>query len=360
MPRKIFFTPGPSAVYFTVEEHLKQASRAQVMEINHRSAQAEAYYEEAVNNLKTLMDIPEDYQVFFLSSATEIWERQLQNLVIDKSFHYCMGAFSNRFFDFASKWGFDAQKLESNFGELPDTNPELIPEDTELITLALNETSTGLSFPQDSIYQIRQQHPEKLIAVDGVSALPVLDLDFSKVDSVYFSVQKCFGLPAGLGVWIVSPRALEKAEKKLSLGHSIGAYQALPNLLKNGKKHQTTFTANVLNIFLLSRVTADMLEKGLDIIRREANYKASLLNHLVENHPKLDHFVADRALRSKTVTVANTSENANDILEKLSQKGFVLGNGYGIYKGKQIRIASFPTHSKEQMELLVDVINATI
>lgn len=360
MPKKIFFTPGPSALYFTVEEHLKQASRAQVMEINHRSAQAEGYYGEAVSNLKNLMSIPEDYQVFFLSSATEIWERQLQNLVIEKSFHYCMGAFSNRFYDFAIKWGLNAQKSESNFGELPDTNPGLIPTGTELITLALNETSTGVSFPEEDIYNIRNSHPEALIAVDGVSALPVLDLDFSKVDSVYFSVQKCFGLPAGSGVWIVSPRAIKKANEKLALGHSIGAYQALPNLLKNGLKHQTTFTANVLNIFLLAKVSGDMLEKGIDIIRREANYKAALLNHMVDSHAKFEHFVVDKKLRSKTVTVANTTDGSNIILETLAKKGFILGNGYGAYQNKQIRIASFPTHSKEQMELLVDVINATI
>lgn len=360
MPKKIFFTPGPSALYFTVEEHLKQAVKAQVMEINHRSAQAEGYYAHAVSNLKALMAIPEDYQVFFLSSATEIWERQLQNLVVENSFHYCYGAFSNRFYDFAIKWGLKAQKSESSFGQLPDTDPNLIPKDTELITLALNETSTGVSFPQEDIYKIRESHPNALIAVDGVSALPVLELDFSQVDSVYFSVQKCFGLPAGLGVWIVSPRALKKAEDKLADGHTIGAYQALPNLLKNGRKHQTTFTANVLNIYLLAKVSEDMLERGMDVIRREANYKAALLNHLVDQHDQLSHFVSERMLRSKTVTVANTMNSSNEILEKLKQKGFVLGNGYGTYKNKQIRIASFPTHSKEQIELLVDIINATI
>ena len=70
MPKKIFFTPGPSALYFTVEEHLKQAMRDQVMEINHRSSQAEGYFRTAVDNLKSLMSIPEDYSIFFLSSAT--------------------------------------------------------------------------------------------------------------------------------------------------------------------------------------------------------------------------------------------------------------------------------------------------
>lgn len=360
MPKKIFLTPGPSALYFTVEEHLKQALKDQVMEINHRSKQAEGYFREAVSNLKTLMQIPEDYHIFFLSSATEIWERQLQNLVSKQSFHYCYGAFSNRFYDFAKKWGIDAHQAVSDFGALPDTSPDLIPEGTELISMALNETSTGVSFRQEDIYSIRKAHPDTLIAVDGVSAFPALELDLSQVDSAYFSVQKCFGLPAGLGVWIVSPRAVAKAEEKLSMGYSIGAYQALPNLIKNAQKYQTTFTANVLNIYLLAKVSGDMLEKGIDVIRRETNYKAALLQHMVEQHPSLDHFVSDKYIRSKTVVVANTHGSSHEIIEKLGDKGFVLGNGYGAFKGKQIRIASFPTHSKEQMELLVDVINSIV
>lgn len=357
MPRKIFFTPGPSALYFTVNEHLKTAMKDQVMEINHRSKPAETYFQTAVENLKSLMNIPADYEIFFLSSATEIWERQLQNFVSKKSSHYCYGAFSNRFYDFAKSWQFDAQKIASDFGDLPDINPKLIEEDSELITLALNETSTGVSFPHEGIEALRKAHPDKLIAVDGVSALPVIDLDFSLIDSAYFSVQKCFGLPAGLGVWIVSPKAIEKAQAKLQSGNSIGSYMSLPNLLKNGKKFQTTYTANVLNIYLLAKVTADMLEKGLDVIKRESNYKLSLLYHTIEQHPKLTPFVKRKELRSKTVAVANTEVDSKQIIDFLGEKGMVIGNGYGSFKGKQIRIASFPTHSKEQIEYLVDQLN---
>ncbi len=354
MPKKIFFTPGPSALYFTVEEHLKTALKEQIMEINHRSAPAEAYFRTAVENLKALMNIPQDYEVYFLSSATEIWERQLQNLVIENSFHYCNGAFSKRFYDFAVDWKLNPQKAESNFGELPNTDPSLIPAGTELITMALNETSTGVSFPVEDIYAIRKAHPDALIAVDGVSALPVIELDFSKIDSAYFSVQKCFGLPAGLGVWIVSPRAIAKSKEKLSKGYSIGSYQTIPNLQKNAQKGQTTFTANVLDIFLLAKVSGDMLEKGIEMIRRESKYKSALLYHTIEQHEGLIPFVSDKKLRSETVAVANTTGESSLIINALKEKGLVIGNGYGAFKGKQIRIASFPTHSKEQIEYLVD------
>uniref|UniRef100_UPI004047753B aminotransferase class V-fold PLP-dependent enzyme n=2 Tax=Roseivirga sp. TaxID=1964215 RepID=UPI004047753B len=358
MSRKIFFTPGPSALYFTVEEHLKQALKDQVMEINHRSNQATAYYQHASENLKALMNIPEDYHIFFLSSATEIWERQIHNLVIKKSFHFCNGTFSNRFYDFAKSWGYDAQKAEGKFGAIADMSNVEIPQDAELISFALNETSTGVTFPVEEIYKIRASHPDAIIAVDGVSAFPAIDIDFSKVDSAYFSVQKCFGLPAGLGVWIVNERCMAKAKAKEAAGHTIGSYQALPNLLKDGSKFQTTYTANVLNIFLLMKVSADMLAKGIDIIRRETGYKAVLLQKMVSDHPGLSHFVQDEKLRSKTIIVANTQVSSKQWIDELSNKGFVVGDGYGDYKGKQLRIASFPTHSKELIELLYDTIMA--
>lgn len=357
MARKIYFTPGPSALYFTVEEHLKQALKEQVMEVNHRSKQAAAYYQHAVENLKSLMNIPEDYHVFFLSSATEIWERQIQNLVVDKSYHFCNGAFSNRFYEFSKSLGKQALKSESKFGTIPEVNPENIPQDSELISFALNETSTGVTFPVEEIYKVRKSQPEAIIAIDGVSAFPVIDIDFAQIDSAYFSVQKCFGLPAGLGVWIVNNRCIEKALKKEAEGNSIGTYQTLPNLLKNGSKFQTTYTINVLNIYLLMKVTTDMLNKGIDMIRRESAYKGLLLQKLVTDHPSFNHFVTDEKLRSKTVIVANTSTPSQEWIDELTSKGFVVGNGYGDYKGKQIRIASFPTHSKELIELLYDTIN---
>ncbi len=358
MPKKIFFTPGPSALYFTLESHLKQALKEQVAEINHRSVQAGSYFKEASDNLRSLMNIPKDYHIFFLSSANEIWERLIQNCIINHSSHLSYGAFSQRFREFAIKWGIDAQEVSAEPGSIPKDFVDQIHLDTELIGLTLNETSTGVTFPQEKIYEIRDNFPNALIAVDGVSAFPAIDLDFSKVDSAYFSVQKCFGLPAGLGVWIVNNRCVAKAEVKLEKGLSIGAYQALPNLVKNAANSQPTYTTNVLNVYLLAKVTADMLEKGIDVIRRETNYKAALLQHMVTKHTGLDHFVQSPELRSKTVVVANTKVDSSQWVEALSQKGFIIGKGYGSFRKDQIRIASFPTHSKELIELLVDTIQA--
>ena len=48
---------------------------------------------------------------------------------------------------------------------------------------------------------------EEITAPDYVSSSRARKLeippDLSQIDTAYFSVQKCFGLPAGMGIWIV-------------------------------------------------------------------------------------------------------------------------------------------------------------
>ena len=67
--KQIFFTPGPSELFFTVEEHIKNGLRKNIFSISHRSNEFKIIYESCVNNLKELINIPDDYHVSFLSSA---------------------------------------------------------------------------------------------------------------------------------------------------------------------------------------------------------------------------------------------------------------------------------------------------
>jgi phosphoserine aminotransferase len=45
------------------------------------------------------------------------------------------------------------------------------------------------------------------------------------------------------------------------------------------------------------------------------------------------------------------------VTKALLAKGMQPGDGYGSNKKTQLRFANFPTHSKEQFELLVDTLN---
>ena len=356
--KNIFFTPGPAELYFTVGDHIKRALSEQIPSISHRSRQFEDIYREAATNLRLLLAIPDSFHVLFTGSATEIWERLIQNCVAEQSYHYVNGAFSRRFYETAELLHREALLQEAPDGSCASPMPDKIPNTTELIAFTQNETSTGAAQPLEDIYTIRQAHPDKLIAVDAVSTLPYPAIDYSQVDSVFFSVQKGFGLPAGLGVWVVNDRCVEKAQQLAQEGHSIGTYHSLPTLLAKARKNQTPETPNVLAIYLLAKVTGDMLTKGINQIRKETDYKASLLYHTLEEHPLLSPFVQDKKYRSKTVIVADSTSSPSDIISALKQAHVIIGSGYGNYRQQHIRIANFPTHSKEQVEVLVDRINA--
>src|SRR5690606_6028709 len=115
---------------------------------------------------------------------------------------------------------------------------------------------------------------------------------------------------------------------------------------------------NVLGIYLLGKVAEDLALRGIEQIRRETEYKAALLYHTLENHPKLNCFIKDPQYRSKTIVAAETVMPSNEIISHFASKGMIFGAGYDKYKFKHIRIANYPSHSKEQFEMLADHLNA--
>lgn len=347
------FAPGPSQLYFTVEDHTRTAFREGIPSLGHRTKEFEAIFRSATEGLKELLSIPSGFHIFFAASATEIWERSIQNLVQEKSFHFVNGAFSKRFYEIAKQLGKSSEKIESPFGQGFDAKIK-IGTDAELIGITHNETSTGVSLSIDFINQFRESNPESLIVVDAVSSLPYPQFDYSKVDSVFFSVQKGFGLPAGLGVWIVNDRCIAKSEKLLSGGHGVGTYHSLPFYLQNAKKNQTPETPNVLGIYLLSKVVEDFLRRGITALRKETEYKAAILYQALETNATLSPFVKEKNFQSKTVIVADCGTNTSRIASHLEKLGIQPGDGYGEFKKSQLRFANFPAHSKEQYELLVD------
>jgi phosphoserine aminotransferase len=352
---KINFTPGPSQLYFTVEDHVRKAFREGIPTLSHRSKSFEAISKETTEGLRALLTIPADYHIVFTGSATEIWERIIQNLVEEHSHHLVNGAFSKKFYEVAEQLGKKPSKTEVKSGDGFESTIS-IPS-SELIAVTHNETSTGVSLPMDILKNLKTKYPQALIAVDAVSSLPFPDIDYSIIDSAFFSVQKGFGLPAGLGVWIVNNRCLAKAELLLSKGISIGSYHSLPSLVANAQKNQTPETPNVLGIYLLGKVVQDILRRGIQIIRKETEYKSAILYQTLNTNPYLKPFVQQESWRSKTVLVAESGNHTEKITRHLIAKGMQPGEGYGPARTHQLRFANFPAHSKEQYEMLVDTIS---
>lgn len=360
MNNKIYFTPGPSELYPTVRQHMMTALDEKVGVISHRSKQFQEIYKTASDNLKTLLNLPSNYEILFLASATEIWERIIQNCVEKKSFHCVNGSFSKRFYEFAGELGREAYKEEAAFGKGFYPASITVPADAEIICLTHNETSSGVSMPVEDINTFRDKNKDALIFVDAVSSLPYPNFDWTKIDSAFFSVQKCFGLPAGLSVWILNDKVIAKSKELLAKGLSIGTYHSIPSLLEKAVVNQTPETPNAMNIFLLGKVTQDMLAIGADGIRKQTEAKAALVNAYIESSAVFSFGVEDARLRSMTTIVANTTMLPSDINKILEPFDMAVGAGYGPKKDTQIRIANFPAHSMEHIQKLVKTLQGKI
>ena len=161
MKNNIFFTPGPSQLYFTVYNHVKKAFADQIPSISHRSVRFQKIYQKCVLNIKQIFDLPVGYHVVFTSSANEIWERIIQNLIYKESTHLINGAFSQKFYDFTKMYHIKSKKYLYN---KEPYDIEIIDNNFQLLAISLNETSTGIMCNNDKIKEPKIIH---ISTIDG-------------------------------------------------------------------------------------------------------------------------------------------------------------------------------------------------
>ncbi len=354
MARKnIYFTAGPAELYPKFENFLQEAIDEQLGSISHRSQRFRDIYKFTDEQLRILMNIPEGSAILFTGSASEVWERILLNIVQSDSFHLVNGSFSEKFYKYAKSLNRNAHIQEKPLGEGFNLDEINVPASAELICTTHNETSTGVMTSTDTIHALKKVNPDKFVAVDMVSSAPYPILDYSFVDTAFFSVQKAFGLPAGLGVWIANQKCLDKANL-LKKSQNIGGHHDLPTLWKNYEKFETPATPNTLLIYLLGKVAEDMNKKGIEQIRKETDEKASKLYDFIAKNDQFSIAVEKVSHRSKTVLVADCQKPSAEIIAHLKKKNIILGAGYGPKKDSQIRISNFPANSMEQVEILIE------
>ncbi|MCX7996429.1 MAG: aminotransferase class V-fold PLP-dependent enzyme [Patescibacteria group bacterium] len=351
--QRLFFTAGPSQLHPSIASSIAAAVAASVPSWSHRGPEFEGLFASVRSGLKQLLGVPSGYEVLFFSSATEIWERLIQNCVAKTSFHFVNGVFGDRFRWTTEKTGRQALYVEVPQGSFFDLERIAVPKEAELIGITHNESSSGVAWQVPEIASVAKKYPDALIAVDVVSSLPHPDLPYELLDAVYFSVQKGFGLPAGLGVGIISPRAIAKSRSLEKQGIGTGSYHSFSAMLESAAKNQTVETPNVLNLFLLDQVVKTFTRIGLARIRTEIDAKATRIYAYFDAHSRYKPSVPDIAHRSPTLIVVDTYGESKRIVEALAKQGIEISYGYGKRKDDQIRIANFPAHSMQDIDRLL-------
>ncbi len=340
------FYPGPSRVNAKLPKYMLDAYREGILSINHRSPAFEEISKNCIKYLKKKLQIPKEYSVYYTSSATETWEIIGQSFIRKKSFHIFNGAFGRKWYAYTKKLKSKAHGFEFGPNHLLSVSKLNIPKDVEIICLTQNETSNATQISNKVIAKIRSSYPDNLIAVDATSSMAGIQLDFKNADIWYASVQKCFGLPAGLGIMICSPEALDHAAKIKERRH----YNSFNFMVEKMQDYQTTYTPNVFSIYLLSRVMKNAPKIGVTHNKLIERYD-QWINFFSEfNSFELMH--ENKAVRSSTVIGLKTEPEMVDAMHrKANESGIVLGQGYGDLKSTTIRIANFPAIKQREIKL---------
>ena len=347
------FYPGPSKVYPEVLGFIQEAFDEGMVSINHRSPRFEKLLKATLDSLHEQWNIPTDYTIYFISSATEAWEIVSQSLVEKKSMHLYNGAFGKKWAHYARQIHPESISHEFDLqASLQDISTGLDLSDTDTLCLVQSETSNG------SGQQIKRSdyaiEPSCLIAVDATSSMGGILLPWLEADVWLASVQKCMGIPAGLGLLICSPKALARAEKLQKRAH----YNDILLMEENRKLFQTHYTPNVLSIFVLHKLTQFL--PNLTQIHAQTLEKAKMLEDfwISQTGFELKFLIDNPALRLPTVLALQG--NPVDI-QRIKSKCFIsqieLGNGYGTWKENTVRIANFPSHTPADLEQLFNTLS---
>jgi phosphoserine aminotransferase len=332
---KYNFYPGPSKIYPQVGIYFQEAMDLGILERNHRSASFEELFSKTKTLLKSKLNIPLDYEIVMVSSATECWEIIAQSFVKEDSLHFFNGAFGKKWWNYTQKIHSMSKGVAFGLDELPLFQEKI--KHPELIALTHNETSNGTAIPEDFQKESRKQFPDSLIAYDATSSMAGYEFNWENGDIWYASVQKCFGLPAGMALMIVSPKAISRAKEINENTH----YNSFNYILENALRNQTHHTPNISNIFLLNRLLVNV-ENITAIHNNLKARKANFYNKLrkLEN---LKPLINSSHLLSDTVFCLQSSGDFLQILKQEAvREGIILGNGYGKWKETTIRIANFP------------------
>lgn len=207
MARVFNFSAGPSVLPEVV---LKQAAEEMldyngtgmsVMEMSHRSKAFEEIIQTAEQDLRDLLEIPDNYKVLFLQGgASQQFSAVPMNLMKNKVADYIItGQWAKKAYEEAKKYG-DARAIASSadktFSYIPDCSDLPISEDADYVYICHNNTIYGTT------YKELPNTKGKLLVADMSSDILSQPVDVSKYGIIYFGVQKNVG-PAGVVVAII-------------------------------------------------------------------------------------------------------------------------------------------------------------
>ena len=268
------FSAGPAMMPEPVLEEIRdemmnyQGSGMCVMEMSHRSKVFAKIAEEAEQDLRDLMGIPDNYKVLFLQGGATLQFAAIPwNLMKNgKAVYVETGAWSKKAIAEAKKYGeviIGASSADKNFSYVPDVSDMDIPEDTDYVYICENETIHGLTFP------VLPNTKGHVLVSDQSSMFLSKPVNVSDYGMIYGGVQKNIG-PAGMAIVIIREDLIRE-----DLDPKMPIYMRYDIQAKNGSLYNTP---NCWDIYCCGKVFKYLKSiGGLEEMAKRNEDKAKVL-----------------------------------------------------------------------------------
>ena len=351
------FGSGPSRIRAEQMEPRQSVSRT-VLGTSHRQAPVKQLVSRVRSGLAALFQLPEGYEVVLGNGgSTAFWDLAVFSLIERRSQHLVLGEFSQKFATESAGAPHLAEPevLRSAPGSFPQA---VASAEVDAYAWPHNETSTGVMVP---VRRPAGATQDQLVLVDATSVAGAAAVDISQTDAYYFAPQKAFASDGGLWLSVLSPAAIERAQRLAQDGSRwIPSFLSLTSAIDNSRKEQTLNTPAVATLVLLAEQIEWILDQGgLAWADARTRTTRGMLQSWAASREEITPFVEDPAARSQVVTTLDVDESidATAITSVLREHGVVDIEPYRKLGRNQLRIATFPAVGEEDVAALIAVLD---
>jgi len=310
MKRVFNFSAGPAVlpedVILEVQKELLNYDNTgmSVMEMSHRSKPFEKILDDAIIDLKEIMNIPDNYKIIFVQGGASMQFAGVPlNLMKNKKADYILtGQFSTKAYQEAKLYG-DVKVLasskESNFTYIPDCSDLDVRDDADYVYICENNTIYGTKFKE------LPNTKGKPLVSDQSSCFLSEPIDVSKYGVIYAGVQKNVG-PAGLVIMIIREDLISD-----ELAFTVPTMLKWKTQVDNNSLYNTP---NCFSIYVCGKVFKWIKNTGGLVAMKQRNIeKANILYDYLDSQ---DFYIAPAEKNSRSimnVTFKTKSQELDDL-----------------------------------------------
>ena len=215
------FNAGPAVLPMEVlkeaQEHMVSfhGEGLSLMEMSHRGKSYDKVHHEAMDLMKEVMGLGDDYEVMFIQGGASLQFAGIPfNLAKPGGLvqYVDTGAWSTKAIQEAEKLGYKTEVIasskEDDFTYIPDVNSYKASADSAYLHITSNNTIRGTQY---------HQWPDSgniPLIVDMSSDINCRELDYSRFGLIYAGAQKNMG-PSGVAIVIIRKDLLERSPKNI-------------------------------------------------------------------------------------------------------------------------------------------------